>query len=96
MGTAFRERMALVPLTPAFSPFVVHLYGGTSGTEIAKAVGLKSAQALHHFLGKSPWSVTQLRERRLSKTLAALKGNAITVVIDETGDRKKGKRTAAM
>jgi SRSO17 transposase len=64
--------------------------------EIAKAVGLKSAQALHHFLGKSPWSVTQLRERRLSKTLAALKGNAITVVIDETGDRKKGKRTAAM
>ena len=22
--------MALVPVTPAFSPFVVHLYGGTS------------------------------------------------------------------
>ena len=34
-----------------------------------------------------------VRERRLSQTLAALKGNAITVVIDETGDRKKGKRT---
>jgi SRSO17 transposase len=34
-----------------------------------------------------------LRERRLSKTLAALKGNAITVVIDETGDRKKEKKT---
>jgi SRSO17 transposase len=54
---------------------------------------LKSAQALHHFIAKSPWSVTELRKRRLAKTLAALKGNAITVVIDETGDRKKGKRT---
>jgi SRSO17 transposase len=61
--------------------------------EIAKVVGLKSAQALHHFIAKSPWSVTELRERRLSQTLAALKGNALTVVIDETGDRKKGKRT---
>ena len=35
--------------------------------EIAKVVGLKSAQALHHFVAKSPWSVAQLRERRLSK-----------------------------
>jgi hypothetical protein len=61
--------------------------------EIAKVVGLKSAQALHHFIAESPWSVTQLRERRLSQTLAVLKGNAITVVIDETGDRKKGKKT---
>jgi hypothetical protein len=61
--------------------------------EIAKVVGLKSAQALHHFIAKSPWSVSELRERRLAQTLAALKGNAITVVIDETGDRKKGKRT---
>ena len=61
--------------------------------EIAKVVGLKSAQSLHHFVTKSPWSVSELRERRLSQTLAALKGKAITVVIDETGDRKKGKRT---
>ena len=61
--------------------------------EIAKVVGLKSAQALHHFIAESPWSVREVRKRRLSQTLAALKGNAITVVIDETGDRKKGKRT---
>jgi len=61
--------------------------------EIAKVVGLKSVQALHHFIAKSPWSVTELKKRRLAQTLAALKGNAITVVIDETGDRKKGKRT---
>jgi hypothetical protein len=37
----------------------------------------------------SPWSVSELRERRLSQTLAALKGNSITVVIDETGDMEK-------
>lgn len=61
--------------------------------EIAKVVGLKSAQSLHHFLTQSPWDVTELRKRRLAKTLAFLKGHSITVVIDETGDRKKGKRT---
>jgi SRSO17 transposase len=61
--------------------------------EIAKVVGLKSAQSLHHFLAASPWSATELKKRRLSRTLEALKGNSITVVIDETGDRKKGKRT---
>jgi len=61
--------------------------------EIAQVVGLKSAQSLHHFIAASPWSVTELKRRRLSRTLEALKGNSITVVIDETGDRKKGKRT---
>jgi len=61
--------------------------------EIAKVVGLKSAQSLHHFLAASPWSATELKKRRLSRTLEALKGNSITVVIDETGDRKRGKRT---
>lgn len=64
--------------------------------EIAKVVGIKSAQSLHHFLAKSPWSVTEIRNRRLSKILSALKDQSITVVIDEideTGDRKKGKKT---
>ena len=61
--------------------------------EIAKVVGLKSAQSLHHFLAQSPWVAAELRKRRLAKTLSLLKGNSITVVIDETGDRKKGKRT---
>jgi len=54
-------------------------------------VGLKSAQSLHHFIAVSPWSVTELKRRKLSRTLEALKGNSITVVIDETGDRKKEK-----
>ena len=61
--------------------------------EIAKVVSIKSAQSLHHFLANSDWSVEQLRSRRLNKIKKALKGNAITVVIDETGDRKKGKKT---
>jgi SRSO17 transposase len=61
--------------------------------EIAKIVGIKSSQSLHHFLANSPWSVSQLKETRLRKTLAALKGKEIIVVIDETGDRKKGKIT---
>lgn len=61
--------------------------------EIAKVVGIKSAQSLHHFIAKSPWSIIEIQERRLSKTLSTLKGKKITVVIDETGDRKKGKKT---
>jgi len=61
--------------------------------EIAKVVGISSSQSLHHFLANSPWSVTELKERRLSLTLEALKEQKITVIIDETGDRKKGKKT---
>jgi SRSO17 transposase len=54
---------------------------------------IKSAQSLHHFIANSEWSVNKLRNRRLNKIKSALEGNAITVVIDETGDRKKGKKT---
>ena len=61
--------------------------------EIAKVVGVYSAQSLHHFISKSPWSTTELRTRRLSIILGALKGRSITVVVDESGDRKKGNKT---
>jgi SRSO17 transposase len=61
--------------------------------EIAKVVSIKSAQSLHHFIANSDWSVEKLRSRRLQKIKRALEGKAITVVIDETGDRKKGKKT---
>lgn len=61
--------------------------------EFLKVTGVNSAQSLHHFLAQSPWSVIEIRERRLSKTLWALKEKKITVIIDETGDRKKGKKT---
>jgi SRSO17 transposase len=61
--------------------------------EIAKVVSINSAQSLHHFIANSNWSVDELRRRRLNQIKSALKGKAITVVIDETGDRKKGKKT---
>jgi SRSO17 transposase len=61
--------------------------------EIAKVVGINSAQSLHHFLANSNWSVEKLKQRRLNQLKKALNGNVITVVIDETGDRKKGKKT---
>ncbi len=61
--------------------------------EIAKVVSINSAQSLHHFIANSDWSVSELKNRRLNKIKQALKGKAITVVIDETGDRKKGKKT---
>ena len=56
-------------------------------------VGISSHQSLHHFLTLSPWSVEQLKAKRLTVTKEALKNQTITVVIDETGDRKKGTKT---
>ncbi|SKB11460.1 transposase [Planktothrix sp. PCC 11201] len=61
--------------------------------EIAKIVGIRSPQSLHHFLANSPWSARELKERRLARTLKALKEEKIIVIIDETGDRRKGKKT---
>ncbi|VEP18643.1 transposase (fragment) [Hyella patelloides LEGE 07179] len=61
--------------------------------EIAKVVGISSPQSLHHFIANSPWSVSELKKRRLSSTKKALKEEKIIVVVDETGDRKKGKKT---
>jgi len=51
--------------------------------EIAKVVSINSAQSLHHFLAYSDWSVEQVKSRRLNQIKNALKGKAITVVIDE-------------
>ncbi|BAY41624.1 transposase (plasmid) [Nostoc sp. NIES-2111] len=61
--------------------------------EIAKVVGLKNEQALHHLLTESPWKINRLVERRLSLTLSMLKGETFILVIDETGDKKKGNST---
>jgi len=61
--------------------------------EIAKVVGISSPQSLHHFIANSPWSAKELKQKRLKLTIEALKGEKVTVIIDETGDRKKGKKT---
>ncbi|NDJ19162.1 IS701 family transposase [Myxacorys almedinensis] len=60
---------------------------------IACAVGLSSDQVLHHCLTESPWSVAALQKRRLELILQQLNDRTITLVIDETGDRKKGNTT---
>jgi SRSO17 transposase len=59
---------------------------------IAKAVGA-DAQALHHVVAYAPWSVQELRGRRLTLLRQALKERPFILCIDETGDRKKGKTT---
>lgn len=60
---------------------------------IARAVGLHDSQPLQNFLTESPWSSHELREQRLALTLEMLKGRTIKLVIDETGDKKKGNHT---
>lgn len=60
---------------------------------IAKIVGLDNHQGLHHLLTSSPWSLEELRSKRLELILQVLKGRPIILIIDETGDKKKGKST---
>ena len=61
--------------------------------EIARAVGLENEQGLVHFLTESPWRAEELESRRLRLILQVLQGAEIEVIIDETGDKKKGKKT---
>jgi len=60
---------------------------------IAKAVGLDNQQGLHHFLWKSPWQAQEVCQRRLEIILKVLNGRSLILLIDETGDCKKGKST---
>ena len=60
---------------------------------IAKVVGLEDAEGLDHFLTEASWSVEELRNRRLKSILNLVNGKNIMVIIDETGDKKKGKNT---
>ncbi len=59
---------------------------------IARAID-GDAQALHHFLAYAPWSVEEVRHRRLDLVKKALQGRSFVLCIDETGDRKKGHTT---
>ena len=80
----------------AFKQIIVGILTPTrrkSLVEIAKKVGLKNSQSLHHFITKSPWKIEELRKQRLKIIQDWLKGEAIDIIIDETGDPKKGKKT---
>ncbi|MBW4690058.1 MAG: transposase [Komarekiella atlantica HA4396-MV6] len=61
--------------------------------EIAKTVGLKDGQSLHHFLRDALWDVKKMREMRLWLTKMFVGEREIILCIDETGDQKKGKST---
>lgn len=60
---------------------------------IAPVVGLSNEQGLLHFLTESPWKLEQLRQTRLKLILQVLAGREITLIIDETGEGKKGETT---
>ncbi len=60
---------------------------------IAKAVGLDNQQNSHHFLTESPWTAKQLRQKRLELILKVVNGRTLILLIDETGDCKKGNST---
>ena len=60
---------------------------------ISRVAGLKNEQGLLHFLTQSPWKSKQLRAARLKLILQVLAGREIAIIIDETGDRKKGGTT---
>jgi SRSO17 transposase len=57
---------------------------------IAKVTGLPNAQSLQEVLVESPWSVSELRQRRIKLILSLLGGRTLVLVMDETDDRKKG------
>lgn len=61
--------------------------------EIARIVGIDNQQSLHHFLTTSPWDIEQLRAWRLELILQVIKDKPIILIIDETGDKKKGNKT---
>lgn len=62
-------------------------------SEIAKIVGLEQSQSLHHFITSSPWTYQDVRAVRIKLIAAWLQGEEIDIIIDETGDPKKGKKT---
>ena len=82
----------LFPEVRSFEAFTHLLMGMLSDIKrktrpaIAKAVGA-DAQALHHLVAYAPWSVHELRRRRLTLVKQALDGRPFILCIDETGDR---------
>lgn len=61
--------------------------------EIARIVGLKDGQGLHHLLRDAVWDVEAFRAMRLWLTLVTIGEQPIRLCIDETGEQKKGAVT---
>lgn len=60
---------------------------------IAQVAGLDNAQSLHHFLTESPWQTLDFRQQRLQRILQTIGEGEMALIIDDTGDRKKGQHT---
>ena len=60
---------------------------------ISRVVGLSNEQGLLHFLTEHKRKAKQLREARLKLILQVLAGQEILLIIDETGEPKKGNTT---
>jgi SRSO17 transposase len=60
---------------------------------IVRVLGLRNQQGLHRFPSHSPWQAEALRERHLSLILRLLHGRLITLIVEESGDQKKGTST---
>lgn len=60
---------------------------------IARVVGPKDGQELHHFLRDTPWNTKEFRQMRLWLIKVSLGDKPIILCIDETGDEKKGTAT---
>lgn len=60
---------------------------------IARLCGIANEQGLLHFLTDAPWQTSALELERLNLINQVVCGRPLTLIIDETGDRKKGKRT---
>ncbi|AUC61485.1 toxin-antitoxin system COG2402 family toxin component [Cyanobacterium sp. HL-69] len=56
--------------------------------EISRIVNV-SSQSLHHFLTCADWNLWELEKTRLHSILNVFINIPITIIIDETGDRKK-------
>ena len=89
----------LFPEVRSFEAFKNIQIGMISGIKrkslpaIAQAVGLPNGQGLHHFMSNSPWSITEFREARLALIFSVLQGEKFFLLIDDTGDRKRGDKT---
>jgi SRSO17 transposase len=60
---------------------------------IARLVGESHSQGLHHFLAEAEWDVEALQAQRIALTRQVVGDHPIVLCIDETGDKKKGKKT---
>ncbi|MCX5420903.1 IS701 family transposase [Streptomyces sp. NBC_00078] len=64
--------------------------------QLAEAAGHPSPDRLQGFLAKAAWDADELRDRVRAHAVAALAADDAVLIADETGDIKKGTKTAGV